>query len=69
MAKLRRLALAVLLSLPLSGCGWNWTKLRGDGLDDSLSGEGKNLRQSESAGTPLGTSQKALEIEQNLGYR
>ena len=52
------------------GCSWNWAKLKGEGFSDEMSQTGQYLRQHEkSDGSPLGTSNKALEIERNLGYR
>jgi len=54
-----------------TGCSWNaWRSLQGEGFHDEMAGTSKNLRnQKESDGTPLGMSQKAREIESNLGYR
>ena len=59
------------ICLLAQGCGWNWAKLRGEGFNDEMTTSGQHLRQRQekSDGSPLGTSNKALEIERNLGYR
>jgi len=67
-----RLAVAAPLLIALcgiGGCGLNWQKLRGEGFTDSMSSWSANLRGGETSGSPLGTSEKALQIERNLGYR
>lgn len=63
-----RLAMAVcVVCLSLTSC--NWLFPRGEGFNDEMSTWSRNLRKQEkSNGTPLGTSEKALEIERNLGY-
>ena len=59
-----------LLLCCLVGQGCNWTLPRGEGFTDEMSSWSRNLRPKEkSDDTPLGTSNKALEIERNLGYR
>jgi len=67
----RLLGLLLLCACCFSGgCTWDWGKLKGEGFNDEMSGWSQNLRRQEkSDGTPLGTSNKALEIERNLGYR
>jgi hypothetical protein len=68
-ARCRPAALGMLLAaFFMSGC--NWTIPRGEGFHDEMSTWSKSVRQQEkSDGSPLGTSNKALEIERNLGYR
>lgn len=64
------LAAAVILLGSMLSPGCNWNIPRGEGFHDEMSSWSKNVRQQEkSDGTPLGTSNKALEIERNLGYR
>jgi hypothetical protein len=62
---------AALLALALfvSGCQWNKQTLLGEGFNDELTGASKQMRRGKSDGTALGASQKALDIEENLGYR
>jgi hypothetical protein len=66
----RKATVAILLCL-VSAQGCNWTIPRGEGFNkDEMSTWSQNLRKEEkSEGTPLGTSNKALEIERNLGYK
>ena len=57
------------LSLTLGGCSWDWSKLRGEGFTDENAGWSRGLRKGDGDSSPLGTSQKALEIERNLGVQ
>ena len=59
--------LAAVLTAP--GCaGWNWSRMRGEGFQDEMATWSGKLRADEREGSPLGWSQKALEVERNLGY-
>lgn len=68
LGRLGRLML-VIVCLGVAGCckGWN---LRGDGFaDDDLARMPQQMRPKEPDGQPYGFSNKARQIESNLGYR
>ena len=67
-----RIGLTVVLAglmLVSGGCkSWSWTALRGEGLTDELAEWSSGLRP-KSSDTAAGTSEKARQIERNLGYQ
>lgn len=68
LGRLGRLAL-VIVCLGMAGCCNSWN-LRGDGFpDDELAHVPQQVRPKEPTGVPYGFSNKARQIESNLGYR